>query len=240
MQNLALERKKMTIDTLIKQLRHLYTIKEIRMGTLEYHQFHDALTNFIFENHLDETAEWRSISDKLIYKSTQYLVRQEADSILVNLEKLKRLLLKKQVNYDIIFQYIHPEILNVSKQKFIDGHNADAVESAFKEINTRVKQLHKTICPNQPEVDGTSGMYKVFSGNNPILQFEDILTESGKNVQDGYAHIFAGSIQAIRNPKAHANITITKENALRKLMIASDLMYKIDEALEYKRNHGSA
>lgn len=35
----------------------------------------------------------------------------------------------------------------------------------------------------------------------------------------------------IRNPKAHDNQTITKEDALRKLILISMLMYKIDKAI---------
>ena len=38
---------------------------------------------------------------------------------------------------------------------------------------------------------------------------------------------------ALRNSKAHANITITKDDAMRHLMFASMLMYKIDEAVKY-------
>jgi hypothetical protein len=42
-------------------------------------------------------------------------------------------------------------------------------------------------------------------------------------------------MSALRNPKAHANITITntKDDAMRRLMFASMLMYKIDEAIDY-------
>ena len=40
-------------------------------------------------------------------------------------------------------------------------------------------------------------------------------------------------MSALRNPKAHANIIITKDDAMRRLIFASMLMYKIDEAIEY-------
>lgn len=57
--------------------------------------------------------------------------------------------------------------------------------------------------------------------------------ESGRNVQKGYMEMFAGAMIGIRNPKAHANQTITKEDAIRKLHFASLLMYKIDQAVRY-------
>lgn len=47
--------------------------------------------------------------------------------------------------------------------------------------------------------------------------------------------MLAGAMSALRNPKAHANITITKDDAMRRLMFASMLMYKIDEAIDYSK-----
>ena len=40
--------------------------------------------------------------------------------------------------------------------------------------------------------------------------------------------MFTGAMSAIRNPKAHENMTISKDDAVRKLMFASMLMYKLD------------
>ena len=45
--------------------------------------------------------------------------------------------------------------------------------------------------------------------------------------------IFSGAISGIRNPKAHENLTLTKEKAIKRLILASLLMDKIDEAVEY-------
>ena len=67
--------------------------------------------------------------------------------------------------------------------------------------------------------------------NIRLLTFENLDTESGKNVQEGYMHIFASAMQAIRNPKAHENLISNKENAIDRLILASLLMKKIDEAI---------
>ena len=45
--------------------------------------------------------------------------------------------------------------------------------------------------------------------------------------------MLAGAMSALRNPKAHANIEVEKGDAMRRLMFASMLMYKIDEAVIY-------
>jgi hypothetical protein len=43
-------------------------------------------------------------------------------------------------------------------------------------------------------------------------------------------------MSALRNPKSHSNderATVTKEEAMRRLMFASLLMYKIDDAVKF-------
>ena len=45
--------------------------------------------------------------------------------------------------------------------------------------------------------------------------------------------IFAGAMKGIRNPNAHENTKIYRDDAIRKLMFASLLMYKIDDAVKF-------
>lgn len=121
-----------------------------------------------------------------------------------------------------------------SQNLFEDGHYANAAEDAFVEINDRVKKLFMKVNPTAPKVpDGYTAMNMVFSDNAPLLEFCDRSTETGSNIQKGYMQMLAGAMSALRNPKAHANITITKDDAMRRLMFASMLMYKIDEAVKY-------
>jgi hypothetical protein len=49
----------------------------------------------------------------------------------------------------------------------------------------------------------------------------------------GYMNIFAGAMTGIRNPKAHENQIISKDMAIKRLIFASLLMDKIDEAISY-------
>ena len=133
-----------------------------------------------------------------------------------------------------VWDLIHPKIAAVSQKLFEDGHYANAAEDAFVEINDRVKKLFMKVNPTAPKVpDGYTAMNMVFSDNAPLLEFCDRSTETGSNIQKGYMQMLAGAMSALRNPKAHANITITKDDAMRRLMFASMLMYKIDEAVKY-------
>jgi len=123
---------------------------------------------------------------------------------------------------------IREEIIRVAKNKFEDEYYADAVESAFKEINKQVKEIVKN--KTGEELDGARLMHRAFSEQNPIIVLDDLSSETGKNIQKGYMQIFAGAITGIRNPKAHENITISKERAVHFIFLASLLMYKLGEA----------
>ena len=128
---------------------------------------------------------------------------------------------------------IHPRISKVSKALYLDGHYANAAVDAFIEINERVKGLFQILRPNDKVPDGDTAMTTVFSPNAPLVKFGDNSSESGKNIQKGFMQMLSGAMSALRNPKAHANITISADDAMRRLMLASMLMFKIDEAVAY-------
>lgn len=207
--------------------------KPVTFVSPNYVRFKDIITRYVYERNLDNTLEWNVISELMIYTSNQTLSGAAANNILINLEKLKRLDLKQKQEEVIFDNQIHGMISNVCKKKYFDGHYADAVESAFKEVNSRCKKIYKTKVGE--EKDGSDLMNKLFSPNNPMLAFEDNSTDSGKNVQQGYMQIFSGSMTGIRNPKAQENQVLTKESAYKRLMLASLLMEKIDEAENYEK-----
>lgn len=127
-----------------------------------------------------------------------------------------------------VWTLIHPEISAVARERFDSGHYSDAAETAMKAVNVRVKELWKAA--GETEKDGKPLMLSALSANRPVVRLGDLSTESGRNIQEGYMHIFAGAMQAIRNPRAHEIITITPERALQFLVLASLLMSKLDEA----------
>lgn len=135
---------------------------------------------------------------------------------------------KEERDYDI-WSLIYPQIAEVSKKRMSDGYYADAVESACKAINSRVRDI--VLDQTGEEQDGAGLMRKAFSPANPIIRIANVDNKSGHDTQQGYMDIFAGVMTGIRNPKAHDNETITKEDALRKLIMISLLMYKIDSRI---------
>lgn len=133
------------------------------------------------------------------------------------------------------WQFIHPKITQVSKKLFLDGSYANAACDAYIEINDRVKRLFQVIKPGEKVPDGDGAMETVFSTNTPLIEFCDRSTDSGANTQKGFMEMLAGAMSALRNPKAHANIPIDRNDAMRRLVFASMLMYKIDEAVLYSK-----
>ncbi len=122
---------------------------------------------------------------------------------------------------------IHSEVVRVAQRRFESGHFADAVEAAFKEVNSRVKELVKS--ETGEEFDGAKLMNRAFSVEKPLIVLGDLATETGRSIQQGYMQLFAGAMTGIRNPKAHANIEIDERRAVNFLHLASLLMCKLDE-----------
>ncbi len=127
------------------------------------------------------------------------------------------------LDYDV-WALIHPQIAEVSKKRMNDGYYADAVEAACKAVNSLVRRI--VFDKTGEEHDGAGLMNKAFSPGSPIIRIADVEHKSGHDTQQGYMEILAGVMTGIRNPKAHDNESITKEDALRKLVMISLLMYK--------------
>lgn len=126
------------------------------------------------------------------------------------------------------WSWIHPIVHRVARSRFEARHFADAAEAAMKAVNQRVKE--KWVAAGKPEKDGADLMFAALDLANPVFRLADSTTQSGKSMQEGYKHLFAGAMMAIRNPKAHDNITISEIRCRQFVMFASLLMEKLDEA----------
>lgn len=131
-----------------------------------------------------------------------------------------------ELNQDI-WNLIHPKIANSAKEAFFNGLFSEAVRSACIELNDIIKEEYKKVSGN--ELDGSKLMQRVFSVSNPEFKLsEDIQTENGKNIQQGYMEMFVGVMIGVRNPKAHKNIKISAIDALEKIIIVSHLLKKFE------------
>lgn len=122
---------------------------------------------------------------------------------------------------------LHSVIAKVSNDLYKNGHYADAVEAAAKRLVNYVKE--KSIIKDK---DGSSLMQHVFSPNNPILKFNSLQTQSDKDEQQGYMHLFTGAVMGIRNPRAHENIVDDPEEALEYIAFISLLAKRLDKTIK--------
>ncbi|MFH2121749.1 MAG: TIGR02391 family protein [Pseudomonadota bacterium] len=121
-----------------------------------------------------------------------------------------------------IWLLLHPDVTQIARSRFDTGHYADAVEATFKHINNKIKKIYRT--KTGQELDGVSLMRKAFTPSSPTILLDTLETDTGKNIQQGYMDIFAGSMSAIRNPKAHENIEISAERCAHFLVLGSLLI----------------
>jgi uncharacterized protein (TIGR02391 family) len=124
---------------------------------------------------------------------------------------------------------IHPSITRVARSRYEARQFADCVEAALKEINSMVKDYVRR--KTGEEIDGVKLMNKAFSPTSPLVILDDLSTASGRDVQLGYMQLYPGSMTGVRNPKAHANVTINDGRARHFLYLASLLAYRFEERL---------
>lgn len=135
----------------------------------------------------------------------------------------------QEKNYE--WDHLHPAIIEIAKGRFQASHYADAVFTSYLHINTTVKAKYKELTGR--EEDGVKLMRFAFGmpkpGDKPKISLADYTSESGWNIQDGYMQIFAGAMQGIRNPKAHAILDVNPDEAWEMIVLASHLMRMWDK-----------
>lgn len=171
----------------------------------------------LITDHLDLTRQFNKLEISTFDES-------QLNEILVLLKKAECYF---EMDTNSFWYFLHPLVTKLAKDKFEHGHLADAVETVFKEINAIVKSHYKE--KTGVEEDGATLMNRAFSPNNPVFVFDDMNTETGRNIQQGYMQIFAGAMTGIRNPKAHNNMTPDKNKAMHLLFVASFMALKLED-----------
>lgn len=112
------------------------------------------------------------------------------------------------------------ELRSTSRDLFLDGYYALAVEEAYKCLNNIVKEL-----TGLHDLDGVDLMKNAFSLKKPVLKLNDLSTRSEKDQQRGYMEMFAAVITGIRNPRAHEHAYLDDPvTALELLGLANHLV----------------
>lgn len=149
-------------------------------------------------------------------------------------------LLKEKTRAEELFDEIitHPLIKQVSKDHFKNEKYRNAVLDALIRLEEMIKEKAKFPKDNKgKELSGVSLMFKVFDPDKPILNWSKNERQIDKDELSGYRYIMAGTMQGIRNPKAHAIFEQRPMRALKLLTLAS-LLAEIVDASKYVERNG--
>jgi uncharacterized protein (TIGR02391 family) len=163
-------------------------------------------------------------------------IQEFADSIISDLEQVPEGPPIEKLNaYDLYKALgLHPRIRKVSEELFRDGHYPQAILEAYKEVNNIVKRKS-----GRQDLDGKSLMDQVFKFaqrdgeiiEKPVIQINELQSQSDRDEQQGFQFLFGGAILAIRNPKAHdTNFEKDSHAALEYIAFASLLAERVEKA----------
>lgn len=120
---------------------------------------------------------------------------------------------------------LHPRILDVSRDLFLDGYHWEAVFAASKALVNYIKEKS-----NRHDLDGATLVRTVFSRSNPVLAFNDLSGQTDLDEQEGMMHLFEGAVLGIRNPGGHSFPEGPEQRAIEYISLLSLLAYRVQEA----------
>lgn len=127
--------------------------------------------------------------------------------------------------YDMrVWHDIHPRIVKVAKDRFMNGFYSDASERAIKEVETRMRELFHESKPGAAPKDA-AGLIGALLSDKGSYHFCDTTEVSGRNFRQGIMRIFEGAFLAYRNPAMHENLECSQREAIERIVQASQMMY---------------
>jgi uncharacterized protein (TIGR02391 family) len=129
----------------------------------------------------------------------------------------------------------HPLIKQASENHFKNEAYRPAVLDAMIRLEEMIKEKAKFPKDNRgKELSGVPLMHKVFDPDKPILNWCKAKRQIERDELEGYKHVFAGAMQGIRDPKAHAIFEISSMRAVKLLTLAT-LLAELVDASEYMK-----
>jgi uncharacterized protein (TIGR02391 family) len=120
---------------------------------------------------------------------------------------------------------IHPGLPVKVRKLFDDGYYAEATFHAFKYLDKQV-QKHSRLSET-----GYKLMMAAFDDAKPRIQLTPLKNDSDRDEQKGYRFVFAGGVQAIRNPRGHEYaVTDDPDICLDHLSFVSMLLRRLEAA----------
>lgn len=128
-----------------------------------------------------------------------------------------------------VWHEIHPRITGICQGLFCDGYYDSAAEKAIKEVESRLRELFQILKPGITLPAKVGDIIGALLSENGVYHFADLSTVSGRDYRRGIQFLFEGIFAAYRNPSAHKNLSCTKRESIEQIMLASQLMYVLDQ-----------
>jgi len=120
---------------------------------------------------------------------------------------------------------IHPKLPSKVLSLFDDGHYEQSTFEAYKFVDNVIKKI------SGESKSGRDLMMNVFKEPAPKIKLTPCKNTSETDEQEGYKFLFAGSMMAIRNPRAHENdLGDDPDTCLDHLSFASILLRRLEKA----------
>ena len=120
---------------------------------------------------------------------------------------------------------LHDELI-LSMGLFRDGYYDEAVRKASQHIINRIAER-----AGRPDLDGAALIQKSFSGEKPLLEFNDRERIHERNEHDGFRFLAVGLARGVRNLVTHSDeYGLTSITALEWMAFISAMHRRLDEA----------
>ena len=128
-----------------------------------------------------------------------------------------------------LWNTIHPSITNSSFGLYADGHFGSAAEKAIKEVEQRLRSIFTQVKPASVEPKDATEIVGALLSENGAYPVSNWKTPSEKSYGRGIKLLFEGFLASCRNPIAHCNRDISKQEAVEQIALASQLMHVLDK-----------
>ena len=92
---------------------------------------------------------------------------------------------------------IHPRIVNVSRELFVDGHCSAAAEKAIKEVESRLREKFSELKPGAAVPSKIGDVIGALMSENGAFKFCDTTTTSGRGYRRGIQSLFEGIMKCV-------------------------------------------
>lgn len=137
------------------------------------------------------------------------------------------LIFRSIINKNNPWNFFHDIIYNSAYKLFKKGFFDKAISAVDNEIEQILKIVNKK--KKLKKNFGVNLIEQLFSENEPIIFLEDISTEEGKENQRDYKIYFKNCFRRIRNPFAHLNFKLQKQEAIRKIHLLDEMLNALEK-----------